>query len=344
MTPDIYYISCQPANYYYSWQIAAMLLSFEKNGNVDLSKVHIVGAIQNNKIHERYRSVDEEWTKKGVLFAYYTDTRKSPSYISSIRPHILEKHWNMHPYLEQSTFFYHDCDIALTRPLTLHDKLNLDKTCFVSDTASYISSDYIIDRGEDLFFKMCEIVNIDSNEVKSRDSEAGGAQYLIKPGITTKYWQNVYRDSESLYLEMRPLINIKKQSNPEWNTLQIWCADMWAVLWNLWKAGYKTPITKDFDFTWGTSTIYYWDKNAIFHNAGVLKAATLEDTEIGPFYKAVSRNPENAPTAQLRPADKFASCKYYDLVISSYNTTEQKNEPIVVTKQVIPKTIIRKRI
>ena len=62
------YICAQPATFYYAWQVDAMLLSFEKNGNINLHNVHIIGAIKHDKIHERYRRVDEKWTKKGVLF------------------------------------------------------------------------------------------------------------------------------------------------------------------------------------------------------------------------------------------------------------------------------------
>ena len=42
---SLYYICAQPATYYYSWQVDAMLLSFKKNGNVELNRVHVVSSI-----------------------------------------------------------------------------------------------------------------------------------------------------------------------------------------------------------------------------------------------------------------------------------------------------------
>lgn len=315
---DIYYICAQPSTFYYAWQVDAMLLSFEKYGNVDLSKVHIVSSVSLAKPQptDHFKLVEQKWRGKGVKFDYYKDNRVNSGYISSIRPHILKKHWQKYPWLQEKTFFYHDCDIALTKPIKLDDKLSPEdnKTCYLSDTMSYIGAKYIEGKEHNLLEDMCAIVDIPPHIVRNRELESGGAQYLIKPGITPEFWDKVYQDCENLFTKITKKINEYKKEEPDWHELQIWCADMWAVLWNLWKNGYKTPCHKDLDFGWGTFNMAMWDANAIFHNAGVVK-----EEEGKPFYK--SKYMSTAPTDAPRPGDDWASQKYYDLVTEAYEST-----------------------
>ena len=318
---DLFYVCAQPASYYYSWQVDAMLLSFKENGGVDLNNVHVVCATFNgNDADPWFLKVEEKWAKEGVIFEYYQDTRPKRGYISSIRPHILEKHWQKYPWLVEKNIMYHDCDIALSKPIPLYDKLspNLEKTCFLSDTISYIGAKYIMGKGHDLLEEMCEIAQISPNLVRMKESESGGAQYLLKPGIDITFWQEVYHLSEDLFTKITKRVNEIKKEEPEWHTLQIWCADMWAVLWTLWKRGYETPCSPDLDFTWGTQTKSEWDKHAIYHNAGVVKEEIANDVA-GPFYKALYM--ANPPITAPRPGKNWASENYFDLILRSYNDT-----------------------
>ena len=312
---DLIFVCAQPASYYYSWQVDAMLLSFKKNGNVDLSKCHIVCAIQGGRIDPWFQKVADKWQQEGAVFSFYKDTRSVPKYISSIRPHILEKHWIANPWLVGKSIMYHDCDIALSKPLNLEGKLKQDKICYLSDTRTYIGGHYLDQFKHGLTEAMCEIVGISPEEVRRRESEAGGAQYLMKPGIDKHYWQDVYIHSERLFEEISQKVNKIKSEEPDWHPLQIWCADMWAVLWNLWRRGYTTPCSIDLEFTWATQSEEMWDRQAIFHNAGIVKAE-----EGGPFYKAIYMT--KSPITAERPDEKWASRHYYDLVKESYLETE----------------------
>ncbi len=85
-----------------------------------------------------------------------------------------------------------------------------------------------------------EVGGIDQEMVENREEGAGGAQYLLKPGITAEFWQKVYNDSENLFRIISERVREIKQQHKEWHEIQIWCADMWGVLWNLWKMGYET--------------------------------------------------------------------------------------------------------
>ena len=105
-----------------------------------MNRVHVVSSIPRTGAgaDEHFLKVADKWSNQGVLFEFYKDTRNDYSYISSIRPHLLKKHWEKHPWLVWQDIFYHDCDIALTKPLKLDDKLSSadNKTCFLYDTKS----------------------------------------------------------------------------------------------------------------------------------------------------------------------------------------------------------------
>ena len=317
----IYYICAQPAVFYYAWQIDALLLSFEKNGNVDLNCVHIVSSTPRTgePPEDYFVKVQKKWEKKGVLFEYYKDTRGHWGYISSIRPHLLKKHWQKHPWLEKENIFYHDCDIALTKPIdfeSFFDK-NAQKECYLSDTRSYIGPKYIESKGHGLLKDMCAAIDIDINLVKSKEEESGGAQYILRPGIDYKFWDNVYKDCEKLYTNVNMRVMEVKREAPDWHEIQIWCADMWSVLWNLWKLGYSTPIREELDFTWANQAKPQWEKNAIYHNAGVT----------GPnepyFFKSMHINSNNPPTNAKIVDPGWASHYYQQLINEAYlNTTK----------------------
>ena len=102
-----------------------------------------------------------------VNFHIYPDTRKEIKYVSSIRPHILKKHFKKHWWKYRGTFLYHDCDIVLTKPLELNGKISgCDPYCYLSNTKSYIGYEYILSKGEDILDLMCEIVDIDKEVLK----------------------------------------------------------------------------------------------------------------------------------------------------------------------------------
>ena len=160
---------------------------------------------------------------------------------------------------------------------------------------------------------MCEIVNIDKQLVKDNELNSIGAQYIMK-NISYNFWEKVENDSERLFKEITDLNNIKKLENPEYHELQIWCADMWAVLWNIWKLGIKTECHDDLLFAWGTSPIEEWDRLYIFHNAGVVGPNS------GFFYKSnyMNRFPYNE---NLNINESTASYKYWQEIKETAKVT-----------------------
>jgi hypothetical protein len=207
--------------------------------------------------------------------------------------------------LEKEAILYHDCDIVFTKPIDWNQFLQDDKW-YGSDTRWYIGHDYIISKGEDILDKMCEIVDIDKQLVKDNELNAIGAQYLMK-GINAEYWERVEKDCERLFKEITDINNEKKAINPSYHELQIWCSDMWAVLWNGWKMGKETICHPALEFAWGTSTEADWHRLNIFHNAGVTEATS------GLFYKALYIN-ELPYNKNLQIKEGTASKKYYDII------------------------------
>ena len=265
------YICAQPRLIYYAWQVEVMINNFLKHG-IDGSDIDILVAwnpIDGTSTPE----VIEAWDKltahyTTVNFYYYQDTRPDPiRYISSIRPNILKQHWTAFPELKDQAIFYSDCDIVFSKTPDF-SKFIQDDTWYVSNTNSYINSKYILSKGEEIYDKMCEIVGIDPTIPTQHDNDSGGAQYILK-NIDASYWHKVERDSERLFFEISTMNNRIKQDNPDYHELQIWCADMWAVLWNGWLRGAEVKVVPELDFTWATDHIDRWNVNTIYHNAGV---------------------------------------------------------------------------
>ena len=292
----IRFVCAQPASTYYAWQVEVMINNFIDMG-INPNQIDIVCWKQNGV-------VPEEWSKLAAgypaRFFFYNDERETKHYISSIRPNILKQHFKANEEIEKDAIFYHDCDIVFTSRIDFDKYLNDDR-CYGSDTRWYISHDYILGKGEDVLDKMCEIVGINKEIVKDNELNAIGAQYLMK-GIDWRFWEEVEKDSERLFKEITELNNIKKRENPSYHELQIWCADMWSVLWGLWKLGKETVCDPALEFSWGTSTESDWHRLNIFHNAGVVNGND------GLFYKAdyINRLPYN-----IAPEPKKGTASWY---------------------------------
>lgn len=317
------FISAQPASDYYAWQVEVMINNFIEVG-INPNFIDVICIIENGVIPDKWSKLADYYNY--VRFFFYNDTRITKNYPSSTRPNALKQHWQARPELADNYIFYHDCDIVFTKPIKWEMFLNDDKW-YGSDTRWYISHDYIISKGVDVLDKMCEIVGIDKQIVKDNELNCIGAQYLLKD-IDWHFWDNVERDSERLFREITDLNNYKiyldnqklseekkegKPERPPYHPLQIWCADMWAVLWNGWKLGKQTVCVEDLQFAWATSGEDEWYKYNIFHNAGVtddIKATA--DTE-GLFYKAdyMNKTPYN-DELKIRPGT--SSLKYWEII------------------------------
>jgi len=314
------FICAQPTTDYYSWQVEVMVNNFIEMG-INPNHIDIVCWKVNGVIPDNWSKLVNHYNT--VRFFFYDDTRETKHYISSIRPNILKQHWLSHPELKDDIIFYCDCDIVFTKPINWEQFLNDDKW-YGSDTRFYISHDYIISKGEDVLDKMCEIVNIDKQIVKDNELNCIGAQYILKD-LDWTFWQAVEQDCERLFKEINEL-NVDKVNHDRhtisppalsripYHPLQIWTADMWALLWNGWKRGKETVCHPDLQFSWGTSTEADWNQFNIFHNAGV---TTDKD---GLFYKCNYMN--KLPYKEdLEIKENTASLMYWKIIQETGKTS-----------------------
>jgi hypothetical protein len=267
------YICAQPAIDYYAWQVEVMINNFKKNG-INPNNIDIVCSINNGNIPDNWKTLQRHYNT--VRFFFYNDERVNPCYISSIRPHILHKHFIEHPYLADEAIFYHDCDIVFTNPVNWNHLLE-DDIWYLSDTQDYISADYIKSKGYGIYERMCEIVGIhQSIPEKYNDDSSGGAQYLMK-NIDADFWKKVYDDSEHLYqFFLDHLKAFPEGCLNNYHPIQKWTADMWTVLWNAWYFGNETKIISEMSFTWPGRSIDEWGTHNILHNAGVTQERESE--------------------------------------------------------------------
>lgn len=271
------YILSQPANLYYAWQTEVLLHNFMQV-HIDLKDVIIVCSGEK----------DSNWDKLSKTyeanFYFYQNTSRS-RYPSIGRPNSLVQHFKLYPELSTETFFYLDCDILfLKSPKKWVEPFIKDEIVYVSDTMWYIGYSYLdtkkfqvtINKEEydtdKILLPLCKQIGIDLQMLKERDKDSGGAQYLLK-GIDYLFWQSVEVDCDLIYkyfnYQFTDSIN-RKYFHSENDGFQSFCADMWAVLWNIWKRGRETKIVKEFDFGWPGYTMKELGNFNIFHNAGVV--------------------------------------------------------------------------
>jgi len=307
------YICVQPRLLYYAWQVEVMINNFINNG-INPADIDVLVSFNSSDETSEIENI-KAWDKiknqyTNVNFYFYEDTRKAPiHYISSIRPNALKQHFKNNLELSEYAYFYHDCDIIFTKPIDFSNLLNND-IWYSSNTNSYINYGYIISKGYGIYEKMCDIIDIDYEIPKINNLHSGGAQYILK-NLHWTFWDKVENDSERLFYEINNLNNDIKKQNPEYHELQIWCADMWAVLWNGWLFGNNMIVTNEMNFCWPTDSIEKWNECSIYHNAGV------NDTQSDLFYKGNYQNSLPYGIDKTNYNQNFASYKYVEEILKT---------------------------
>lgn len=267
------YICAQPAVKYYTWQVETLINNFIRMG-IDPNSIDILLSYTD--------VITDDWKKlrskySNVRFFFYKDIREDKSYIPSIYFYLMKRHLEGHTYLENEVLFIHDSDIVFTKSVDFSDMESGDEW-YLSNTNAYINYDYIQQKGNDIYEKMCDIVGINYEIPKLMNSHSGGAQYIVK-NTTASFWDKVEKDSVKLYkyfCEIEPHY-VKKHGGDY--PIQKWTAGMWSFLWNGWLSGHKTIVDSRLDFGWVTGGYDEVQKYSILHNSGVI------DNTKGLFYK-----------------------------------------------------------
>lgn len=287
---QLHICTAQPDDTVFAWQTRVQLTNFRKYGYSALARilVFIPSDRVSKGINPLWLQLEKDFPETGFFF--YPDTTdilnrfiKGFQYIPLLRPHILQQHFQQYPFLSEEAILYIDSDVIFTKPLDFTPFLE-DDICYLSDTKSYISASYFDSKVKDVrpdrldayknidvLSKCLEMFGLTREIAEENENSSGGAQYLLK-NIDSKFWKDVF--DGCLFLRMS-LLNINERFFPgstpqerENKGFQRWCADMWSVLWNLWKRDQKTLTPKEMDFAWATDSIQKWDKVHLYHDAG----------------------------------------------------------------------------
>ncbi len=217
-----------------------------------------------------------------------------PIYLPIIRPFALRQHFKQNIELQEKTIVYTDADILWTKQLNL-DSYGTDS--YVSSTvfpSDYQSHKYLLSKRDnvdpdklgqydelDIIQILANIAQITKEQIINNYENCGGVQYILND-IDWQFWEKVMVDCLGIRVEMQTLNqSFMKGSNAqerENNGFQSWCADLWAVFYNLLYRNQKVSAPKELDFAWATDKI---DKleDKILHNAGVTSDSVIRTTK-----------------------------------------------------------------
>lgn len=277
---DLRFICAQPDDAYYTWQVHLWIESLKKIGMSDKAIVLVFTPY--------YRDRNDKWDQiihlyPEVEFAFYKDSANEVSsklgiYIPVLRPFCLRNYFKDHPEMENMAVFYCDSDILFMESFNLDKFLN-DEVAYLSDTNSYINASYFDSKVRDVLpekleeyeqvdvlDRLASMVGINREICEKNNDNSGGAQYLLK-NISWMFWEKVMKDC----ITIRSMLSSANQRffKNEESGFQSWCADMWAVLWNLWMLKIETRVVPELDFAWAPDPVTKLDRMSILHNAGI---------------------------------------------------------------------------
>jgi len=292
------FISAQPWDTYFHWQVEVQIVNFRKFNISD--KMNVLIWYPKGADYSFWLPLVDKYPE--VSFSFYEDEGVNLGlYIPQLRPHILARHFDKNPSLKDEVIFYHDSDIIFNY-LPDFNLLSEGDVNWQSDTSGYLDYNYLRRKEiegkipEDEAIKvLCNIGNVTVETMKSYSDKTGGAQCILK-GVDGDYW----RDVEKQVITIRQAFTHKNAPNvaktpenmailsnsintkyfPTENAgFQSWCADMWAVNMALWSRNKVTDVIPLLDFSWATDSKETYLKKPIFHNAGVTRQSE------GLFYK-----------------------------------------------------------
>jgi hypothetical protein len=300
---ELKFIQSCPDDTYYTWQVNLWLESLKELGHSDKA-ISLIFTPKNRVFNEKWKVIEALYPE--ATFCYYKDEENiSPLlsvYIPTLRPYTLMRYFKDNPKSSNKAYFYCDADILFTKDFNL-DKFQNDDVCYLSDTNSYINSDYFdnkvkdvmpskleLYKTKDILEEMCNIIGITREIAEKNKLNSGGAQYFLK-NLDADFWKKVMNDCINIKVYLQG-IN-KEFFESENKGFQSWCADMWSVLWNLWLRNQETKVVKELAFAWSTDPIKKLETHTILHNAGVTGKFIKE---IPYFYKGtyhLGSNPLN---------------------------------------------------
>ena len=273
-------ITCQPTDSYFIWQNHLYIESCLEQGFKE-EQIHILLYNPKGRVYNTNWDKLKECYPKLNIFVYEDDGVQQylGIYIPILRPHILKQHFEAFPELQDSTIIYTDSDILWLKSLNINHLLE-DDVNYVSDANSYLNHSYFESKYKDVLpdkleqakerdflNEVCTIVGIDKQVVIDNNSNTGGVQYILK-NVDATFWKKVEEDVLKIRVHLQ---QINKEFFKDENTgIQSWCADLWAVQFNLWFFNKESKVARELDFAWSTDPISKIETYPILHNAGIV--------------------------------------------------------------------------
>jgi hypothetical protein len=273
----------QPIDRYFGFQIHMYIESCIEVG-FDEERIHVLMYCPKGRDRnmELWNKINACYPK--VKFFFYEDNGAQQLlgiYLPVLRPHVLWQHFQAFPELEKETIIYTDCDILWVSPPDI-EKFYDDDVCYMSDAKSYLNVDYFNSKIKDVLpekleeYKLrdpleeiCKIVGIPKTKAIENNNNSGGVQYILKH-LNGDFWKKVQDDVISIKIHLGD-VN-KKFFENENKGIQSWCADLWAIMFNLWYKNLETKVVPELLFSWATDSIDRIKTCSIFHNAGITDA------------------------------------------------------------------------
>ena len=280
---ELKFMTCLPDDTYYTWQVHLWLESLKKLNKSKDAVVLIFTPVTRKTNITKWNKIINLYPE--ATFKFYRDDKDEisraliPVYIPILRPWLMTQWFRDNPEYKNHAIFYCDSDIIFTEEFNV-DAYIEDDINYLSDTNSYISVTYFDNKIKDVkedkkeeysqldvMAMMGSLIGVTREQAEQYKEHSGGAQYLLK-NLDAKYWEKVQKDCIIIRTYLQK-IN-KEFYESEAKGFQSWCADMWAVLWNLWFHGTETKVIPEMEFAWSTDPISKLDKTTILHNAGVV--------------------------------------------------------------------------
>jgi len=284
------FICAQPDDIYYTWQVHLWLESLRKIGHSDKAIVLL--------FTPDFRDQSTKWGKIIDLypeaeFVFYKDVDKVSSllgiYIPILRPYCLMRYFRDNPTMKDNAVFYCDSDVIFTESFNVSQYIT-DDINYLSDTNSYINASYFDSKVKDVLpekleaYKQIDVLDELANKIgitrqiaEANNFDSGGAQYLLK-NIDEDFWKRVLESCITIRTDLQ---QINREFFKDENAgFQSWCADMWAVLWNVWVQDGETKVVPEMEFSWSSDPINKLERTGILHNAGIT------DKQMGGAYPA----------------------------------------------------------
>lgn len=276
---ELCFITVAPDDTYYTWQIHLWLENLREIGMS--SKANVLIFIPN------FREQNPKWQQvidlyPEVNFRFYKDEDNASSllgiYIPVLRPYTMWRFLRENPTYCSKAIFYCDSDILFTKEFNIDNYLD-DRVHYLSDTTGYINATYFDSKikdvlpekleeykTRDILAEVTSLIGISREICEANNMNSGGAQYLLKD-MDSSFWSKVMNDCIIIRTYLQK-VN-REFFSTEDAGFQSWCADMWAVLWNLWLRGGETKVIPELNFAWSTDPIDRLKETTILHNAGI---------------------------------------------------------------------------